>query len=30
MTPNRIVVAAAVIRRGDAYFVTRRHAGVIG
>ena len=28
MTPNRIVVAAAVIRRGDAYFVTRRHAGV--
>jgi len=26
--PKRIVVAAAVIRRGDEYFVTRRHAGV--
>lgn len=26
--PDRIVVAAAVIRRGDAFFVTRRHAGV--
>jgi 8-oxo-dGTP diphosphatase len=25
---QRIVVAAAVIRRGDEYFVTRRHAGV--
>jgi mutator protein MutT len=25
---NRIVVAAAVIRRDDEYFVTRRHAGV--
>lgn len=30
MSPSapRIVVAAAVIRRGDEYFVTRRHAGV--
>ena len=26
--PRRIVVSAAVIRRGDDYFVTRRHAGV--
>ena len=26
--PDRIVVAAAVIRRGDAYFVTRRQTGV--
>lgn len=26
--PPRIVVAAAVIRRGDAYLVTRRQAGV--
>jgi 8-oxo-dGTP diphosphatase len=26
--PNRIVVAAAVIRRGDHYLVTRRQAGV--
>lgn len=26
--PQRILVAAAVIRRGDEYFVTRRHAGV--
>lgn len=26
--PQKIVVAAAVIRRGDEYFVTRRHAGV--
>ena len=26
--PDRIVVAAAVVRRGDAFFVTRRHAGV--
>ena len=25
---RHIVVAAAVIRRGDEYFVTRRHAGV--
>jgi mutator protein MutT len=25
---TRILVAAAVIRRGDEYFVTRRHAGV--
>jgi mutator protein MutT len=25
---KRIVVAAAVIRRGEEYFVTRRHAGV--
>ena len=25
---KRIVVAAAVVRRGDEYFVTRRHAGV--
>jgi 8-oxo-dGTP diphosphatase len=25
---KRIVVAAAVIRRGNEYFVTRRHAGV--
>ena len=25
---RRIVVAAAVIQRGDEYFVTRRHAGV--
>lgn len=27
-SPPRIVVAAAVIRRGNEYFVTRRHAGV--
>jgi 8-oxo-dGTP diphosphatase len=26
--PKRIVVAAAVIRRGDEFFVTKRHAGV--
>ena len=26
--PEKIVVAAAVIRRGGEYFVTRRHAGV--
>jgi 8-oxo-dGTP diphosphatase len=26
--PERIVVAAAVVRRGDEYFVTRRQAGV--
>jgi 8-oxo-dGTP diphosphatase len=26
--PNRVVVAAAVIRRGDRYLVTRRQAGV--
>lgn len=26
--PDRIVVAAAVFQRGDAYFVTRRQAGV--
>ena len=25
---RRIVVAAAVIQRGDEYFITRRHAGV--